>query len=443
MMPDRLAPTLSDDLLSDNSEPARSLPLNGPAPSGDADDRGRAVHQGRDRAAVSSRPGTRLPEVALAAELETSRGTVREALRTLADGGLIQIIPRRGVFVSQLSVRATWEITSLRALLEPYASRLALEAQRRRSAPCKARSVAAFEALQGRRPHGRPGGRRGRRRRVPPRGVPALRPRDAAEPAGDAPGLSRRIVLTNQISSADAPTLDRAARADRRGGRAARSRSSSRRRSATHVIEAGELLDDADGAARAGSRAAPDATTRSASGAGRRGASPHPRRADRPDPGRDLTDGRRRGGPTARPASGRAPCGSNPSRRRSSSASRRRNMTSSRTDDRTLALAAAFVSSSPRAAQARPASAPRRHGRRQRRPRREPGLPARRGATPAATEPLTLNIWGGYPEIDAVYKKAGEAFTATAPERRLHGLQHRPPRLRAEADDGPAVQHGR
>jgi DNA-binding GntR family transcriptional regulator len=73
-------------------------------------------------------PGSRLPEVALAAQLETSRGTVREALRTLADGGLIEVVPRRGVFVSQLSVRATWEITSLRALLEPYASRLALEA---------------------------------------------------------------------------------------------------------------------------------------------------------------------------------------------------------------------------------------------------------------------------------------------------------------------------
>jgi DNA-binding GntR family transcriptional regulator len=71
-------------------------------------------------------PGSRLSEVALANELDTSRGTVREALRTLVDGGLIEAIPHRGVFVTQLSVRATWEITSLRALLEPYASRLAL-----------------------------------------------------------------------------------------------------------------------------------------------------------------------------------------------------------------------------------------------------------------------------------------------------------------------------
>jgi multiple sugar transport system substrate-binding protein len=29
--------------------------------------------------------------------------------------------------------------------------------------------------------------------------------------------------------------------------------------------------------------------------------------------------------------------------------------------------------------------------------------------------PITLNIWGGYPEMDAVYKKAGEAYTALHP----------------------------
>jgi len=73
-------------------------------------------------------PGANLPEVTLAQEFETSRGTVREALRMLAASGLVDIIPRRGAFVSQLSVRAAWEITSLRALLEPYGARLALEA---------------------------------------------------------------------------------------------------------------------------------------------------------------------------------------------------------------------------------------------------------------------------------------------------------------------------
>jgi multiple sugar transport system substrate-binding protein len=45
--------------------------------------------------------------------------------------------------------------------------------------------------------------------------------------------------------------------------------------------------------------------------------------------------------------------------------------------------------------------------------------PAPGGSAPVAnacgTEPVTLNVWGGYPEIDAVYKKAGEDFKATHP----------------------------
>ena len=36
-------------------------------------------------------------------------------------------------------------------------------------------------------------------------------------------------------------------------------------------------------------------------------------------------------------------------------------------------------------------------------------------ANACGTAPVTLNIWGGYPEIDPVYKSAGEAFTKTHP----------------------------
>src|SRR4051794_6487717 len=94
-------------------------------------------------------PGSNLPEVALARALETSRGTIREALRMLAAGGLVEIIPHRGVFVSQLSVRATWEITSLRAILEPYGARLAVEAAGASdSAILVAEVEEAFEALK-------------------------------------------------------------------------------------------------------------------------------------------------------------------------------------------------------------------------------------------------------------------------------------------------------
>jgi DNA-binding GntR family transcriptional regulator len=185
-------------------------------------------------------PGSRLPEVALAAQLDTSRGTVREALRTLADGGLIQIIPRRGVFVSQLSVRATWEITSLRALLEPYAARLALEAHG--SDTAMQDDVAnAFEALRNAVGTGDPlavadadiGFHRAVFRRCEHEMLLSQLETLSV--------LSRRIVLTNQISSADAPTLiaQHAPIAE-----AVRLRDAELVESAvrTHVIEAGELL---------------------------------------------------------------------------------------------------------------------------------------------------------------------------------------------------------
>ena len=36
-------------------------------------------------------------------------------------------------------------------------------------------------------------------------------------------------------------------------------------------------------------------------------------------------------------------------------------------------------------------------------------------ANACGTDPITLNVWGGYPEIDAVYKQAGEDFKKTHP----------------------------
>ena len=223
-------------------------------------------------------PGARLPEVALAADLNTSRGTVREALRTLADGGLIQIIPRRGVFVSQMSVRATWEISSLRALLEPYAARLALEASE--SDPAMLAEVrAAFEVL---------------REAVKSADPATVADADVAfhrsvfqrcghemllAELDTLQVLSRRIVLTNQLSSADAPTLIAqhepiAAAVELRDPELLESCVRA------HVIEAGELLM---------TRMAPLEPVRGrrpdpgSFGLGRwpSGAKPHPRRAER------------------------------------------------------------------------------------------------------------------------------------------------------------------
>ncbi|GEM_PF-143880 len=221
-------------------------------------------------------PGQRMPEVALAAQLETSRGTVREALRALADSGLVEIVPRRGAFVSQLSVRATWEITSMRALLEPYAARLALEAAG--SEPMFQREVTkAFQSLEA----------------VVTRSVPdpvAVADADIAfhravysrcghemllGQLSHLAVLSRRIVLTNQIHSADAPILvmQHAPIADAVAVRDPELLEAAVR---THVIEGGELLMTRMAAlkpSRARSRSA------STFGLGRwpSGTSPHPR----------------------------------------------------------------------------------------------------------------------------------------------------------------------
>ena len=73
------------------------------------------------------RQGEPLREVELGESLDVSRGTVREALRMLQEESLIEIIPHRGAFVAELSPRTVREVYTLRALLEPYAVRVALE----------------------------------------------------------------------------------------------------------------------------------------------------------------------------------------------------------------------------------------------------------------------------------------------------------------------------
>ena len=72
-------------------------------------------------------PGTPLHEVDLSNSLGVSRGTVREALRQLQDDNLVEIVPHQGACVATLSPKRAWEIYTLRAQLEPYAVRLAVE----------------------------------------------------------------------------------------------------------------------------------------------------------------------------------------------------------------------------------------------------------------------------------------------------------------------------
>ena len=75
-------------------------------------------------------PETALPETSLAKDIGVSRGTVREALRLLADEGLVEIVPHRGACVAPLTTRNVRETFGLRALLESSAARKAVESGR-------------------------------------------------------------------------------------------------------------------------------------------------------------------------------------------------------------------------------------------------------------------------------------------------------------------------
>ncbi|WP_016909003.1 GntR family transcriptional regulator [Streptomyces xiaopingdaonensis] len=69
-------------------------------------------------------PGERLNEVALASELEISRGPLREAVRRLTGEGLLTAVSHRGAFVRTFSRREIVELYELRSALELHAVRL-------------------------------------------------------------------------------------------------------------------------------------------------------------------------------------------------------------------------------------------------------------------------------------------------------------------------------
>jgi len=71
------------------------------------------------------RPGARLVEGKLSAEMAVSRIPVREALRALAAEGLVTIEPRRGATVSVLSDELAYDMVEVRATLEGLNAKLA------------------------------------------------------------------------------------------------------------------------------------------------------------------------------------------------------------------------------------------------------------------------------------------------------------------------------
>ena len=70
-------------------------------------------------------PGERLMEVQLAEELGISRTPVREAIRKLEQEGYVIMMPRRGTYVSDVSVKDVKEIFEIRSALESLSTELA------------------------------------------------------------------------------------------------------------------------------------------------------------------------------------------------------------------------------------------------------------------------------------------------------------------------------
>ena len=72
-------------------------------------------------------PGMKLGEDEVGEIFGAGRTVVRQALRTMAHGGLVSIERNRGAFVAKPSVKEAREVFEARALLEPQTARAAAE----------------------------------------------------------------------------------------------------------------------------------------------------------------------------------------------------------------------------------------------------------------------------------------------------------------------------
>ncbi len=83
-------------------------------------------------------PATVLSEQALAVRLKIGRTPIREALQRLARDGLVVIMPRRGIMVSEINLRLQLRLLEVRRELERLMARLAAE----RATPDERRELA-------------------------------------------------------------------------------------------------------------------------------------------------------------------------------------------------------------------------------------------------------------------------------------------------------------
>ena len=87
-----------------------------------------AYYRLRDRiVTLGLAPGTLVNERDLAEEFGLGRTPIRDALRRLADDGLVEVYPRRGIYVGPIDVGDLGAISEIRVELEGFVSRLAAE----------------------------------------------------------------------------------------------------------------------------------------------------------------------------------------------------------------------------------------------------------------------------------------------------------------------------
>jgi DNA-binding GntR family transcriptional regulator len=91
-------------------------------------------------------PGSPISERELMGQLGLGRTPVREALRALARERLVEVYPRRGMFVSGVEVADLAGLSEVRASLESHAARLAAE---RATAADRAETEALLDELEG------------------------------------------------------------------------------------------------------------------------------------------------------------------------------------------------------------------------------------------------------------------------------------------------------
>lgn len=92
-------------------------------------------------------PGSLVSEADLMDTLGLGRTPIREALRTLANENLVDVYPRRGMFVAGIDTRDLAAISEVRSELESFAARLAAQRSNPDDRNATAQLLTELEAL--------------------------------------------------------------------------------------------------------------------------------------------------------------------------------------------------------------------------------------------------------------------------------------------------------